>query len=92
MANPIILFIFYQSETKILLNLFNLLLYSLISGSLIFLTATFAYLFFELPYKRLIHYICSDDNKNSKEDNDDEYDEDDDEKGDKVNDVDEDDD
>ena len=61
-ANPMILFIFYQSETKILLNLYNLLLYSLISASLIFLTATFSYLFFELPYKRLIHYIISEDN------------------------------
>ena len=61
-ANPMILFIFYQSETKILLNLYNLLLYSLISASLIFLTATFFYLFFELPYKRLIHYIISEDN------------------------------
>ena len=71
-ANPMILFIFYQSETKILLNLYNLLLYSLISGSLIFLTASFAYLFFELPYKRLIRHICSIDDKNDKEDDEDE--------------------
>ena len=60
-ANPIILFIFYQSETKILLNLFNLILYSLISGCYIFIVASIGYIFFELPYKRLIHYICSDD-------------------------------
>ena len=86
-----ILFIFYQSETKILLNLYNLLLYSLISGSLIFLTATFAYLFFELPYKRLIRHICSTDDKNDKED--DEYEDEDEYEKDskKDNDYDEDD-
>ena len=74
-ANPMILFIFYQSETKILLNLFNLLLYSLISGGLIFLSAAFAYLFFELPYKRLLHLILSDDNKKELEDIDEEKEE-----------------
>ena len=68
-ANPIILFIFYQSETKILLNLYNLLLYSLISGSLIFLTASFSYIFFELPYKKLIHHICSNGNREESESN-----------------------
>ena len=73
-ANPMILFIFYQSETKILLNLYNLLLYSLISGNLIFLSATFSYLIFELPYKRLIHLILSD-NKKELEDNDEEKEE-----------------
>ena len=68
-ANPMILFIFYQSETKILLNLYNLILYSLISSSLIFLTASFSYIFFELPYKKLIHYIGSnDDNKDIEND------------------------
>ena len=60
-ANPIILFIFYQSETKILLNLYNLILYSLISGTLIFLSASFSYIFFELPYKKIIKIICSND-------------------------------
>ena len=70
-----ILFIFHQSETKILLNLYNLLLYSLISSNLIFLSATFSYIFFELPYKRLIHYISSDDNNDDLEINDQEEDE-----------------
>ena len=60
-ANPIILFIFYQSETKILLNLYNLILYSLISGTLIFISASFSYIFFELPYKKIIKIICSND-------------------------------
>ena len=62
-ANPTILFIFYQTESKIILNLYNLLLYSLISGSFIFLLATISYIFIELPYKRLIHYICSSKNR-----------------------------
>jgi len=60
-AHPIILFIFYQSETKILLNLFNLILYSLISGTVIFICASFSYIFFELPYKKMIRMICSND-------------------------------
>jgi len=64
-ANPIILFIFYQSETKILLNLYNLILYSLISGTVIFLSASFMYIFFELPYKKLIRIICSNDSNNN---------------------------
>ena len=64
-ANPIILFIFYQSETKILLNLYNLVLYSLINGIVIFLSASFLYIFFELPYKKLIRFICSDDSYNN---------------------------
>ena len=69
-ANPIILFIFYQSETKILLNLYNLVLYSLISGSVIFLSASFSYIFFELPYKKLIKIIFSNDlEKNELEEN-----------------------
>ena len=59
-ASPMILFIFYQSETKMLLNLYNLLLYSLISGCLVFLCSSFCYLFFELPYKKLIHILFSD--------------------------------
>ena len=62
-ANPTFLFIFYQTESKIILNLYNLLLYSLISGSFIFLLATISYIFIELPYKRLIHYICSSKNR-----------------------------
>ena len=56
-ANPLILFIFYQSETRIILNFYNVLLYSIISGCIIFLFGSFAYLFFELPFKRLIHNI-----------------------------------
>ena len=58
-ANPLILYIFYQSETRIILNFFNLLLYSIIGACVSFLFGTIIYLFFELPYKRLIHNIFS---------------------------------
>ena len=56
-ANPLILYIFYQSETRIILNFFNVMLYSIISGCVIFLFGIITYLFFELPFKRLIHTI-----------------------------------
>ena len=76
-ANPIIIFIFYKSETKILLNLYNLILYSLISGTIIFISASFSYIFFELPYKKLIRIICSNDAKNNElEENENEKEED----------------
>ena len=64
-ANPVILFILYQSETKIILNLYNLILYSLISGTVIFICASFSYIFFELPYKKLIKIIFSNDLENN---------------------------
>ena len=72
-ANPLILYIFYQNETKIILNFFNVTLYSIIGGTLSFIFGLILYLFFELPYKRLIHYLLS------KEDQEEKYEEEDDE-------------
>ena len=70
--NPLILNIFYQSETRIILNIFNLFLYSIISGCITFLTGIFIYLFFELPYKRLIRNIFySGDSENTTDTDDD---------------------
>ena len=57
LANPLILYIFYQSETRIILNFFNMLLYSIISFWFIFFLGTLSYLFYELPYKRLIRNL-----------------------------------
>ena len=72
LANPLILYIFYQSETRIILNFFNVLLYSIISGCITFLFGTFCYLFFELPFKRLIRCIFNwDDQEVIKDDDDD---------------------
>ena len=57
--NTALLFIFYQSETMIEINMMNLLLYSVIAGVLTFIFTSLFYIFFELPYKRLIHLIIS---------------------------------
>ena len=72
LANPLILYIFYQSETRIILNFFNVLLYSIISGCITFLFGTFCYLFFELPFKRLIRSFFNwDEQEVSKDDDED---------------------
>ena len=73
-ANPLILYIFYQSETRIILNFFNILLYSIIGGCIVFLFGTFVYLFFELPFKRLIHNIFSLEDQEDINDNEDNLD------------------
>ena len=70
LANPLILYIFYQSETRIILNFFNVLLYSIISGCITFLFGTFCYLFFELPFKRLIRYFFNWDEQEINKDDD----------------------
>lgn len=57
--NTALLFIFYQSETVLEINLVNILLYSVIGGVLTFIFTSLFYIFFELPYKRLIHLIIS---------------------------------
>ena len=73
-ANPLMLYIFYQSETKITLNFFNVTLYSIITGTLSYLIGIIGYLFFELPYKRLIRHFLS---KEEKEEEEEDYDGDD---------------
>lgn len=60
-ANPIILFIFYHSETTVVINLYNLILYSVISGFTIFIYSSFFYIFFELSFKKLIHSIGTEE-------------------------------
>lgn len=70
--NTVLLFIFYQSETMIEINTINIFLYSLIGGTVTFMVTTYFYIFFELPYKRLIHLIFSYTNSNNNnQDNDD---------------------
>ena len=73
LANPLILYIFYQSETRIILNFFNMLLYSIICFWIIFLFGSFTYLFYELPYKRLIHNLIYWDEQEEKKEENDEY-------------------
>ena len=80
--NTVLLFIFYQSETMIEINDMNIILYSLIGGAITFSLTILFYIFFELPYKRLMHlffsskknnnenYSTIDDNTNSSFEND----------------------
>ena len=66
--NTVLLFIFYQSETMIEINTMNILLNSLIGGAVTFIFTCLFYIFFELPYTRLIHLIFSlRNNKNVKD-------------------------
>ena len=51
---PIIIFIIYQSETKIKLNYFSLFFYSLICGFIIFAISILVYIIFDLPYRRML--------------------------------------
>ena len=57
--NTVLLFIFYHSETLIEINSVGIFLYSLIGGAFTFILTCLFYLFFELPYKRLTHLLCS---------------------------------
>jgi hypothetical protein len=52
--NPIILFIFYESETVVKLNELNIFLYYFINLFFIFLVTTIVYIGIELPLKKLL--------------------------------------
>ena len=69
--NSILLFIFYHSETLIEINSMNIFLYSLIGGTVTFIFTILFYIFYELPYKRLIHLIFSLRNESENSENDD---------------------
>ena len=71
--NTVLLFIFYQSETMIEINTMNVLLNSMIGGAVTFIFTCLFYIFFELPYKRLIHLILSLRNNKNAKDNDNEF-------------------
>ena len=57
--NPVILYVLYQSETRINFDMSNCFFYGLICGLLMFFVCTVTYIVFEMPYKRLIHLIFS---------------------------------
>lgn len=48
-----IIYIFYQSESRIKLEIFNILFFSLFTVSLIVVTSIFVHIVFEMPFKRL---------------------------------------
>jgi hypothetical protein len=52
-SSPIIIYIFYQSETLIVLNLPNVIVYSLINIVFILIVEILFYIFFELPLKKI---------------------------------------
>lgn len=56
LINPIILYVIYVNETKIIFNISNCFLYSFICGILVFSLAIFIYITFELPFKKIIHF------------------------------------
>ena len=55
LINPIILYVIYSSETKIIFNISNCFLYSFICGILVYSLSIFICISFELPLKKIIH-------------------------------------
>ena len=56
LINPIILYVIYVNETKIIFNISSCFLYCFICGILVFSLSLFVCATFELPYKKLIHF------------------------------------
>ena len=52
--NLITLYIFYQSETTIIFNTFNCILYSFLTSFVAFISTCFVYILIELPFKKMI--------------------------------------
>lgn len=63
-CNSTILYIFYESETFVKLNLFNLILYFFIAFGFIFFLSIILYISVELPLKKLFKYLFSKEYKN----------------------------
>ncbi len=75
-SSPVILYIFYQSETVIAVTIFNILLYSLISCFFVFLVVIIFYSFYEYPLRKIFKtlkirrtYINLEDNEFNVEEN-----------------------
>ena len=65
-VNTTILYILPQLDTRINFNFYNILLYGIISFFVILLMAFLAYIFFELPLKRLIKFfLCKEETDES---------------------------
>ena len=78
MVSPtIILFTFYQTETVIKLDIYNMIIYGFIFLILIFILVIASYSFYELPMKKIFKYLLKGKEiSNFEEDYDDEEDED----------------
>lgn len=60
LINPVILYVLYQSESRISFNIVNCILYSIICGILVIILSCFVYIIFELPYKRITKMIFTE--------------------------------
>lgn len=57
LINPIILYIIYTTDTKIIFNLSHCFLYTFICGILVFIITILAYSIFQLPFKKFIQHL-----------------------------------
>ena len=63
-CNPVILFIFYESETVIKLNILNIWLYYFINLPFVLIITIIIYIVIDLPLKKLSKYIIKRDIEN----------------------------
>ena len=56
LINPIILYLLYNAESKIIFNMKNIILYSFICGIFVYLITIIVYITFELPFKKIIRF------------------------------------
>ena len=57
LINPVILYILYTGETKIIFSIPNCFFYSSICGIMVFVISICCYIIFELPFKRMTKYM-----------------------------------
>ena len=58
-CNPVILFIFYESETVVKLTIFNVYLYYFINLVFIAVITILVYIVIELPLKKIFKYLAN---------------------------------
>ena len=73
LINPLTLYILSQCETRILLNKNNAIMYSFICGFISFIGSIIVFIFFEVPYKRIIKLISKSYLKPPEEEDEDNY-------------------
>ena len=67
-CNPVILFIFYESETVVKLNILNIGLYFFINLVLILIISIITYIAIELPFKKIFKFLMDNCKKSNKKD------------------------
>ena len=56
LINPIILYLLYNIESKIIFNMSNCFLYSFVCGIFVYFITMVVYIIFELPFKKIIRF------------------------------------